>query len=214
MAICIWLDAMSRDKLADRLNAAIQIRRKYAAFFDCPDKKLKEWDVVCELLRSMHASGDCRYLQKVESVHDVWPDCVIRDSAGVQVGVEITEFVDQNSVEMSERGMNVYREWSDQAVREKISQILRDKDRKAYHGGLYGKAILVIHTDEVELRSFRLFPILNASVFPRPENIDEAYLLCSYEPTLVAGVPDDLPDDAPLDDDPNPYPYARLNFEK
>ena len=54
--------------------------------------------------------------------------------------------------------MNVYREWCDQAVGEKIAQILRDKDGKAHHGGLYGKVILVIHNDEVDLPSFRLFP--------------------------------------------------------
>ena len=85
-----------------------------------------------------------------------WPDCVIRDSAGVQVGVEVTEFVDQNAVEMCKRGKNVYREWSDQDVREKLEQILSSKDRKAHHGNLYSKLVLVIHADEVELQSFRL----------------------------------------------------------
>ena len=100
---------------------------------------------------------------------------------------------------MCERGENVYREWSDQAVREKIAHILKSKDEKAHHGGLYGKLILVIHTDEVELTSSRLFPVLDASVFPRPQNIDEAYLICSYEPKLGNA--------------PNPYPYTRLNFD-
>ena len=94
---------MSRDNIADELDAIIRVRRKYAAFWEYPDRKVKEWDVVCELLRSMHANGDWRYTEKVQSVHDVWPDCVIRDSAGVQVGVEVTEFVDQEAVEMSER---------------------------------------------------------------------------------------------------------------
>ena len=190
---------MSRDNIADELDAIIRNRRKYAAFWEYPDRKVKEWDVVCELLRSMHANGDWRYTEKVQSVHDVWPDCVIRDSAGVQVGVEVTEFVDQEAVEVSERGMNVYREWSDQTVGEKIAQILRDKDGKAHHGGLYGKVILVIHNDEVDLPSFRLFPLLDASHFPRPRNIDEAYLICSYEPNLG--------------NTPNPYPYTRLNLD-
>jgi hypothetical protein len=64
------------------------------------------------------------------------------------------------------RGATTYREWSDQAVREKIAQILKSKDEKAHHGGLYGKLMLVIHTDEFELTSSRLFPILADSVFP------------------------------------------------
>ena len=189
---------MSRDNIGDELDAVIRNRRKYAAFFDWPDKAVKEWDVVCELVSSMHASGDYRYSNKVESVDDDWPDCVIRESGGVQVGVEVTEFVDQKAVEMCERGKNVYREWSDQAVREKIAQILKTKDQRAHLGDLYGKLILVIHTDEVELSSSRLFPILDANIFPRPRNIDEAYLICSYEPKLGNA--------------PNPYPYIRLNL--
>jgi hypothetical protein len=185
---------MSRNNIADELDAVMRNRRNYAAFWEWPDKKVKEWDVVCELLRSMHAKGDCRYTQP-ESVDDDWPDCVIRDSAGIQVGVEVTEFVDQKAVEMREKGMNVYREWNDQEVREKVEQRLASKDEKAHHGGLYGKVILVIHTDEVfDLQSFRLFPILDASPFPRPRNIDEAYLICSYEPGLG-------------------YPYIRLNLD-
>jgi hypothetical protein len=189
---------MSSDSIADELDALIRNRRKYAAFFDWPEKTIKEWDVVCELLRSMQTSGDCRYTQ-VEPINDDWPDCVIRDSAGLQVGVEVTEFVDQRAVEMCERGKDVYRVWNDQAVREKIARILTNKDAKAHHGNLYSKLILVIHNDEFELRSFRLFPILDASVFPRPRNIDEAYLICSYEPTLSSL--------------PNPYPYTRLNLD-
>jgi hypothetical protein len=185
---------MSRDNIADELNALIPNLRKYAAFFDWPDKGIKEWDVVDELLRAMHAKGDCRYT-RAESVDDNPPDCVIRDSAGVQVGVEVTELVDQEAVEMCERGKDVYRVWSDQEVREKIAQILINKDGKAHHGNLYSKPILVIHNDEFELRSPRLFPILDASVFSRPQNIDEAYLICSYEPGIG-------------------YPYKRLNLDR
>ena len=92
---------MSRDNIADELDAVTRNRRKYAAFFDWPDKTVKEWDVVCELLNSMHASGDCRYT-RVEPVDDDWPDCVIRDSGGVQVGVEVTESVDQRPLRCAE----------------------------------------------------------------------------------------------------------------
>ena len=51
---------MSRHNIADELDAVIRNRRKYAAFFDWPDKAVKECDVVCELLRSMHARDDYR----------------------------------------------------------------------------------------------------------------------------------------------------------
>jgi hypothetical protein len=185
-----------REQLAAMLNADLRNRRKYSASWEYPDRKVKEWDVVDELLMSMHAEGDRRYAKKVEPVDDDWPDCVIQDSRGLEVGVEVTELVDQEAVEMceKEKEKKVYRAWSDQEVREKIEQILAGKDRKAHHRNLYSKLILVIHTDEFELTSPRLFPILDAAVFPRPRNIDEAYLICSYEPRLG-------------------YPYRRLNLD-
>ena len=83
----------------------------------------------------------------------------------------VREFVGQNAVDVH-RGKNVYREWSDQDVREKLDQI----------------------PDEVELQSFRVFPILDATRFPSRRNIDEAYLICSYEPALG-------------------YPYTRVNLD-
>jgi hypothetical protein len=187
---------MSSDNIGYELDAVIRNRRKYASFWDWPDKKIKEWDVVEELLKSMHATGNCRYKTPVESVDNDPPDCVIRDSDGVLIGVEVTEFVDQDAVAMNERDANVYREWTDEAVQEKIAQVLADKDAKVEsRRGLYGKVILVIHTDEIAtLQSFELFPILDASHFPRPQNIDEAYLICSYEPGVG-------------------YPYVRLNLD-
>jgi hypothetical protein len=159
-------------------------------------KKIKEWDVVEELLRSMHADGDNRYRSPVKSVAKDPPDCEIRDNAGGRVGVEVTEFVDQDVVKMCQQGENVYREWSDEKVREKVAEILKSKDAKAQRWrGLYGKAILVIHiAEEFVLQSPELFPILDASHFPGPKNIDEAYLICSYEPELG-------------------YPYRRLNLD-
>jgi hypothetical protein len=185
---------MSGDNIDDELDAVVRKRRKYAPFSEWPDQKEGERDVVRDLLKSMHAEGDCRYTQKVESVDGEWPDCVIQDSAGVQVGVEVTEFVDQEAVERCEKGENVYRTWRDKDVREKVEQILASKDGKAHHRNPYSKLILVIHTDEFELISPRLFPILDASPFPRPRNIDEAYFICSYEPGLG-------------------YPYRRLNLD-
>jgi len=185
-------------------------RSEFAPFWEGvgPDKKIKEWGAVCELLRSMHARGDYRYKLPIESVDDDPPDCVIQDSGGVRVGVEVTEFVDQEVIEMCERAQNereqsVYREWTAEAVREKVAEILKSKDAKAQRWrGLYGKAILVIYTDEIVLQSPELFPMLDAGGFPRPQNIAEAYFICSYEPTPT------------LSDNEKPYPYTRLRFER
>jgi hypothetical protein len=96
------------DNIGDELDAVIRNSRKYAPFWECrPDRKIKEWGVVNDLLTSMHARGDQRYQGPINSVDDDWPDCVIRDSSGKQVGVEVTEFVDQEVLEWCERGVAV-----------------------------------------------------------------------------------------------------------
>ena len=168
----------------------------------------------------MHADGDHRYGGPVESVDDDPPDCVIRDSRGKQIGVEVTEFVDQDVVKICqqakaemakiekaetekakiEKALSEYRDWTAVEVREKVEQILRDKDEKAYDRRLYRKIVLVIYTDEIVLRSPELFPML-AGAFPRSKNIAEAYFICSYEPPPT------------LSDDEKPYPYVRLKFD-
>jgi hypothetical protein len=210
---------MSSDKNDDKWDAIIRKGREHAPFWEGPDKEIKEWSVVEELLRSMHADSDHRYRGPVESVDDDPPDCVIRDSRGKQIGVEVTEFVDQDVVLMCqqakaemakiektqtekakiEKALSAYRDWTAVEVREKVEQILRDKDEKTYDRRLYNKVILVIYTDEIVLRSPELFPVLDAGAFPHPHNIDEAYFICSYEPTLS--------------NDENPYPYERLKFD-
>jgi hypothetical protein len=205
--------------IGDELDAVMRKRRESAPFWEWPDKEIKEWGVVEELLRSMHADGDHRYSGPVESVDDDPPDCVIRDSRGKQVGVEVTEFVDQYVIEMCqkakaemakiektetekakmiERALSAYRDWTAVDVREKVAEILKSKDKRAYDRSRYCKVILVIHTDERVLQSPELFPILDAWHFPRPKNIDEAYLTCSYEPP---------------GDDEKPCPYRRLNLD-
>jgi hypothetical protein len=62
-------------------------------------------------------------------------------------------------------------------------------------GPVKGTTEVAVTTRRTDLPSFRLFPILAASHLPRPRNIDEAYLICSYEPKLG--------------NSPNPYPVHK-----
>jgi hypothetical protein len=177
------------------INEVIRRRRKYASYWDWPDRDVKEIGVVRDLLEAMRERGDERYRQP-DCVDDQWPDCIVKDASGRNVAVEVTELVDEEAIKICQKGEGVYRRWSDEDVTKKITAIMRAKDQKANHGGLYAKAVLVIFTDEFELTSPRLMPILERHLFPYLTNIEEVYVICSYERG------------------PNTHPYTQLRFSK
>jgi hypothetical protein len=85
-------------------------------------------------------------------------------------------------MEANERGINCYRDWTDAEVIQELQKIIEEKDSKVYVGGPYEKLILVIPTDELILTHNQLKSILDAHKFDQTRQIDEAYLLFSYDP--------------------------------
>ena len=67
-----------------------------------------------------------------------------------------------------------------------------------FHGGSYSKKIVVIHTDEESILYDKISPVLESYTFSSLKQIDEAYLLFSYNPPQLEGE----------------YPYIRLNIRK
>jgi hypothetical protein len=175
------------------MNEVIRRQRKYASYWDWPDKDVKEIGVVRDLLEAMCKRGDERYGQP-NGVDDQWPDCIVKDASDRNIAVEVTELVDEEAVRICQKGERVYRRWRDEEVIDKLTAIMARKDKKANHGGLYAKVMLVIYTNEFELTSPRLMPILENRVFPGLTNIEEVYVICSYEPG------------------PKTYPYTQLRF--
>jgi len=169
--------------------------RKYASFFDWPDKSIKERGVVNNLFSSMRKAGCCQYSNVAIAEHDP-PDCIATDEEGNTVGIEVSELVDEEAVRRNQQGKDVYRLWDADSVIDHIQQILLNKDGKPYQGGPYAKLILVIHTDEPEITPECYIPIIQQHTFAGMRQIDEAYLLFSYIPAPA------MPD----------YPFIRLNF--
>ena len=134
-----------------------------------------------DLLTSMTREGVNRYTNP-RSVEDDWPDCAAEDEQGQLIAIEVTELVDEEAIQRSQRGQPVYRRWEDRDILNAVHSILLRKDQKSCHGSLYGRVILVIHTDEPELNARRLFPLIRSVRFPHLNNIKEAYIICSYDP--------------------------------
>lgn len=171
-------------KMNDFVNdivKAINKLRKYASFWEWSDKSTKELEIINNLLDSMVLNGIRRY-SNPQSVKDNWPDCTV-DESGHSVAVEVTELVDEEIIKRCQRGEMVYRLWTDEGIVDKIKERIIEKDRKCFHGKLYNKVILVIHTDEPELIASRLFPVIIRGKFPFLRNIKEVFVICSYDPT-------------------------------
>jgi len=154
--------------------------RKYANFFEAPNKKLKEMTVSKEWLRT-YGTAHGYNEESLVAVDDQWPDCEVKMSTGELCGVEVTELVDSEVIKLNEKDKDVYRLWSDQDIIEGIEKRLRTKNTKS-HGGKYQKLIVLIHTDEFEIAYDAFNKIIEGHEFSGLKNIDEAYLVYSYDP--------------------------------
>jgi len=177
-----------------KIVAALNKQKGYASFFDWPNKATKEKGIVCDLLEAMEAKGEQHGIVKVKSDQIDPPDCVGQTKDGELVGFEVTELVDQKTVEMNRRGVHVFKEWPPDELIAKLKVLVRDKDAKAYHGGPYSKIVLIIFTDEPLVRSADCESILHGQSVGHCKQISEAFLLLSYRPGLEA------------------YPYVKLEL--
>ena len=158
----------------------IKETRKYANFFEGGTKEQKELFVSQEWLNTYGNNNDYNDTT-LSLVDDQWPDCQIETSAGDLCGIEVTELVDKDCIQLNERGEDVYRLWSNTEVIDAITERLKIKNTKT-HGGKYSKLIVLIHTDEFEILYRDYNEAVSRQKFSNMENIDEAYLLYSYEP--------------------------------
>ena len=195
------LPTIDFEKVEQLVHHNFERRRSYASFFEWKNpnnpelgKKVKERSVVCDLVKSLEKDAGCELFQTVRYGENP-PDAVATDTTGNSVGFEVTELVDEQTVKLWARGLGRDKEWEIEEVIRKIEQILCDKSKKLAASS-YPKNILVMHTDEGDLRwKFRTGELnLNARLFKQHPHIDQAFLLFSYQPVQET------------------YPYLELKF--
>src|SRR3989442_8471353 len=78
----------------------------YASFFDWPNKPVKERGIVCDLLESIRAENGAHGIAKLWSNPNRYqtPDIIARGMNGEAIAFEVTELVDQATVEQKKRG--------------------------------------------------------------------------------------------------------------
>jgi len=154
--------------------------RNYANFFEGGTKEQKEKFVSQEWLNTYGKINGYNE-DTLSLVDDQWPDCQILTNSGELCGIEVTELVDRECIQLNERGKNVYRHWSNEEIIGAITERLRSKNVKT-HGGKYKKLVVLIHTDEFEILFNEHNEVIEKHTFRDIGNIDEAYLLYSYDP--------------------------------
>jgi hypothetical protein len=159
----------------------IKRQRKHAGFFEWPQKDTKELGVVKCLLESLEKAGGCSYFNPRSAKKDP-PDCVAQDKSGNMVGIEVSELVDLKTVRDAQQNKAYPKYWDRQAVLNKIQSIISKKDQKKFRGGPYSSIVLVIFTDETFLDPDDVIPYLQQHEFAKTNQVDEIYLLFSYDP--------------------------------
>jgi hypothetical protein len=173
-----------RQKIMPWVQELIEIikrQRKHASFFEWPQKDIKELGILKCLIESLEKSGYSFYSDPHRNIKDP-PDCIARDNSGKLVGVEISELVNLNTVRDTQHNNDHPKYWDSQEVIDEIHTIIQKKDNKKFHGGPYSSIILIIFTDEPFLDPDEVIPKLKQHEFKKTNQIDEIYLLFSYDP--------------------------------
>lgn len=183
--------------MAKDLEVIISKQRKYASFFEWPDRVIKETGIVRTLCEAMERAGEARFSDLQAGPHpNQAPDCVARNDRGQRIAIEVSELVSSEAIKLNQKAKlptdRVYMDWEPQDVVSHVATILAGKDSKTYHGGPFSTIIVVIHCDELTIKSDEYIPTLIRTHFGPFRQVDEAFFLFSYEP------------------DAGGYPYARI----
>jgi len=168
-------------EIVELLEWAIDQKRKYAGFWSWPDREVAERGVAQELLDGIgpHVGGRCLRVRSTGAGNDP-PDCVADLEAGGQVGIEVTELVDQAHAGGSP---TKWAFWDVDKFRSLINQRLHRKDDPStVKGGPYVKYIVALHTDEPLLSAAQVREYLQGATFGPFRLIDAAWVVVSHEP--------------------------------
>jgi hypothetical protein len=161
------------------LKEAGRKQRDHAGFFHWPDKLVKEGGIANEFAAALAREGGHQIAsgKQIPPGQDP-PDFEMTTETGEHWGVEITELVSQKAIEATARNKLVHAIWSNDGLIAALRAIVTDKDHAK--GGPYDRYVLVVHTDEDDLRADRLQNVLGNQIF-ETRLITDIYLLTSYD---------------------------------
>ena len=160
------------------------------------NRKLAEVTAVEELVKVLRSMGRrvCPVWPREETKPVATPpDCFANSPEGGLLGFEVTELTVQREVQGRLISENIQRrargesecvvDWTLDLLIHSIESILAEKDGKLFAGGPYRSRVLVITTDEFTLGWGMHVEELEAHEFGPLAQLDEAYLLWSWDPS-------------------------------
>jgi len=116
------------------------------------------------------------------------PDIVFDVGGSRGFAIELTELVNQEAITAQIRNDQEWyaREqlnWNSQNTCDRIERILEKKQEGAQRvSRMYERYIVLLHTDEIMLTSNQVARFTYEQSWPAYPYIDDAYVICSYEP--------------------------------
>jgi hypothetical protein len=156
----------------NHLRVMIEKKRKWNSYWDWPDRSVKERGIAGEILRQ--SGVQVTRLTSRAPGQDP-PDCEA-ELDGHFSGVEVTELVDQETLEQSIRATQqreaggdptkpeVFLLWNRAQLLSELQARIDAKDR-SWKGGPYERYVLVIHTDELSLDRETVARFLQGATF-------------------------------------------------
>jgi hypothetical protein len=154
--------------------------RKYASFFEWPDKEQKELGVTEELITTLNATESLG-LKNLTICRPDPPDITCSGARNERVAIEVSEIVCRDAVKANQKGQEVFRIWAQGELQFAIADRLSRKDKCKLHGAPYERFYACLFTDEMMLTHDGVAVELADAKFGPFEQITDAFLLFSYQ---------------------------------
>lgn len=189
------------DEVVAIMHEARAKSRSYATYWEWAPERSQAEVGVAQALADFLMHSDGRSWASVQPIADDPPDVLLLCTSGNRVGVEVTELVDEATVERHRYHKKVdtyppheWADWTVDSLASSIVQAIERKDRKlAARAGQYDELIVAVATDEPMI-SLALAEQALRMCSARVHNLQRAFLLLSYQPeadkrTFPQGVP-------------------------
>jgi hypothetical protein len=176
--------------IAEAMRAAREKARGYADFFGWAiNRDIEEQAVAGHLVASLRASGVPSFFEiKIRGRGNDPPDLEAVDPDGKRVAIEVTELVDSEAIKAYKEGRHYdWAEWNQSKFLASLTSLLEAKNARfpklkesPYSGGY----VVLIFTDEPELRYSTVKTFLAGHAFQGLNHVHRAFLLLSYDPSI------------------------------
>ena len=171
-----------KEKKENRKKTQIMSRAHAGLYSYPPNRDLAEASVVDDLEKALAVRGKRFFSNpRRKGRHKDPPDCEAEGLDGKLIGIEVTELVDQSSVNAAARGsFYEWKNWKDDFL-PKLEEILQGKDSPDLKGVSYSQYVLLVHSDEPWLELDYVERCWRTNTFKEKSIIERAFFIM-YEP--------------------------------